>query len=172
VIVGDFGYQLGTTQMFLLLNFLCCNKLPERARIGHGMTLEMLRPPGDLHGDLAPGSVGNDRILRFRVPHEDQLRGHFGFAAMFSDALRCAGIRSSHGFLGRFHGDTTVIIPTLRIPCAGALAGRGVHNLSDNFAAWCPHQYGLGTRQLSRLNRLSGLKKRKDSCIQCIAVSR
>jgi hypothetical protein len=29
------------------------------------------------------------------------------FAAMCSDALRCAGIRSSRGFMGRFHGADT-----------------------------------------------------------------
>jgi len=71
-------------------------------------------PPGHNRGelDLRPHQDSD----RFRVPHVDQLRGHFGFAAMCSDALRFAGIRSSRGFLGRFHGGNK----SLRIPVAYA----------------------------------------------------
>lgn len=44
--------------------------------------------------------------------------------------------------------------------------GRGVQKQGDNLVMWCPHQCGFGTTQLNQLNRLSGLKNAKDSCIQ------
>jgi hypothetical protein len=64
------------------------------ARTGDGMTREQV---GDqLERDLAEWSTSRGPITV-----------NFAFAAMCSDALRCAGMRSSGGLWAIFHGDNT-----------------------------------------------------------------
>jgi hypothetical protein len=108
-----FRVPVGDHADVLPLKFLYCNKLLERTRLDTWNDAGRRSDPLEtstaiLHQDRSAMGA----FLGFRVPHEDHLRRHFGFDAMCSDALRCAGIRSSRGFLGRFHGDNK----SLRLP--------------------------------------------------------